>query len=243
MGKLLDKVSHAIPVVTTPVINPAISIIIPLSAFETAWQTLLPALRSQISPDDEIILAAQAPITSDTQKTLLEFTNTRWINCKKQGRAAQMNECAALANNHYLWFIHADTQLTSNCVCALKTSLKKQPNALHYFRLKFYDGDKKMKLNEWGVQLRCALFSNPFGDQAFALSTTLFFDLNGYEETAAYGEDHLLTIKARANGIALQCVASTVLTSARRYTQQGWLKTILLFQTLWIKQWINRSFF
>lgn len=223
------------PAVTNP---PAISIIIPLAPNDNTWQNLLPALHAMITPPDHIIIAAaHAPNTALPPLP----ANTTWLHCQTHGRAAQMNEATHHAKNNYLWFVHADSQPPATALAALKKSLAKHPNDLHYFNLKFYDGGWQMRLNEWGVALRCRLFSNPFGDQALALSAQTFAALQRYDETAPYGEDHLLTLRARAHKIKLRCVGQAISTSARAYRQNGWLKTIGTYQYLWIKQWMQKQ--
>ena len=222
---------------------PAISIIIPLAAGESLWQQLLPLLHT--AAGDEIILAAAEPAPADWHAP----PRTRWLDCRKDnngddsdsgsrsGRAAQMNAAAAAAQNPYLWFVHADSRPAANALPLLRQALAAKPHALYYFRLTFYDGGWKMRINEIGVRWRCRLFHNPFGDQALCLAASLLQQLGGYDSRAPYGEDHLLALGARRQNIPLICLAAHIGTSARRYQQQGWWKTIFLFQRLWWKQW------
>lgn len=211
--------------------TPAVSIIIPLSANETLWRQLLPLL--PLADEDELIIAAGEPAPADWLAT----PHRQWRQCDAGGRAAQMNAAAAAARNDFLWFVHADSRPPAEALPLLKTALAHSPTALHYFRLRFYDGGSKMRLNEWGVRLRCHLFKNPFGDQALCLSAALFNQLGGYDENAAYGEDHLLVLRARRSGVAILPVAAAVATSARRYMTRGWWNTVCRYQYLWWRQW------
>lgn len=214
---------------TTPV--PAVSIIIPLAAEETEWRTLLPRL--PVGGDDEIILAANTTAPAD----FTAAPAVRWLHCERSGRAAQMNTAAAAAGNNFLWFVHADSRPAAAALPRLRQALHTDATALYYFPLRFYDGGHKMRINELGVFLRCALFHNPFGDQAFCLSHTVFWQLGGYAEDAPYGEDHLLALAARRAGIRLRRVKSCMATGARRYVNEGWWKTVIRFQRLWLRQW------
>ncbi|MEQ9072145.1 MAG: hypothetical protein RLO18_35800, partial [Gimesia chilikensis] len=59
-----------------------------------------------------------------------------------------------------------------------------------------------------------------------------FHSLGGFDESAAYGEDHLLVWKARQVGLRLKCTGADIATSARKYRERGWLKVTLLH--LWL---------
>lgn len=195
------------------------------------WKALLQQL--PCGEEDEILLAAATPAPADWQ----ERPNLRWLHCPHRGRAAQMNHAAATAGKPFLWFVHADSRPAANAVAQLRRSLHQAPQAVHYFALRFYDGNWKMKLNEIGVAWRCRLFANPFGDQALCMAKRVFDDLHGFDETAPYGEDHLLVLRARRAKVRLVAVPAVVGTSARRYVQHGWWRTVCLYQKLWWRQW------
>lgn len=216
--------------------RPPLSIIIPLAAEETLWQKLLPALAVEAA--DEIIIAAHdAPPPDWPQWQQRSAAPLHWLHCGDGSRAANMNAAAKRAQNAFLWFIHADSRPAAGAIGKLRRSLAAAPGGVRYFHLRFYDGGWKMRLNELGARWRCRLFSNPFGDQALCLSKALFDKLQGYDETAAYGEDHLLVMRAHRSGAAVVPVAATVATSARRYIQHGWWRTVCLYQRLWWRQW------
>jgi len=210
-----------------------LTVIIPLADGETLWRYLLPLL--SLADGDNLILAAAHPPPADWEK--VRPAAARWLVCPQRGRAAQMNAAAAEADNDFLWFVHADSRPPPTAVPALKKSLRTHGDAIHYFDLLFYDGGAKMILNEWGVRLRCAIFKNPFGDQALCLSQKVFTALGGFAEDADYGEDHLLVLAAKKQRHKLRRIAVAVGTSARRYDDNGWWKTILLYQRLWLRQW------
>ncbi len=142
------------------------------------------------------------------------------------GRAKQLNTGANTALGRFLWFLHADTIVSTAAVAALENELQRQPTALHYFRLKFQDdGPRQMNLNAAGVWFRSRWLGMPFGDQGICIERSTFQKLGGYDETAAYGEDHLFVWKARQNGICLNGIREPIQTSARKYRQHGWWRT------------------
>ena len=142
-----------------------LSVIVPLADDEK----MRPDLSSCIPNDTEIIFASRCPPPADWKDG-----KSKWLVCKRSGRAAQMNIAAAAAKGRFLWFVHADTRLPDDAEEKLSRAIAVKPLALHYFDLNFYDGGWRMALNGWGVRLRCAFFNNPFGDQAFCVSREVF---------------------------------------------------------------------
>ncbi|WP_284180063.1 glycosyltransferase [Rhabdaerophilum sp. SD176] len=175
--------------------EPALSVIIPLATGEVRPVRLLDSL----PPSFEIILARGGT------------------------RASSMNRAAAMASGKYLWFVHADTILSSDAIEALQACLQKA-EAIYYFDLRF-DGSPLMRLTELGVHFRSRCFGIPFGDQALCLSHEAFMRLGGYDERTSTGEDHLLIQKAHRLGMPVRPVGVTVLTSARKYARNGWFRT------------------
>ncbi len=109
-----------------------------------------------------------------------------------------MNAAANKIKKPFLWFLHADSRLNARSLTSLESSLRAEPDGLHYFDLAFLpDGPRLMILNQAGVWLRSHLLGLPFGDQGFCLKRELFLKLGGFDETAPYGEDHLLVWAAK----------------------------------------------
>lgn len=185
-----------------------LSIIIPLASEETQHNQLLADLHSHSQLQAEI------------------------IPCSNQSRAKSLNTGAAEANREWLWFIHADSRISADNLRALEQSLEQYPDALHYFDLAF--DQPFLRGNALGANLRSRLLGIPFGDQGFCIKKSLFNQLNGYSEDTAYGEDLLFVWQAHQARIKLQPIPSTLLTSGRKYQQQGWLKLTLLYQWRWI---------
>lgn len=173
-----------------------VSIIIPVAPGETAHEQLL----------------------SD-----LKFLNNEIIISSEGSRAKSLNAGAARASHSFLWFLHADSRVSADNIMALKQALSMRSNALHYFDLAYEEGGLPA-LNALGTNIRSRLFDMPYGDQGFCLSKSLFDRIGGYPENAAYGEDLLFVRLAKRAGIRLNRIPSYLLTSARKYNQNGWLK-------------------
>lgn len=209
-----------------------ISIIIPISPKGECIASLLSDLKI-IPEDNEIILA-----TAEKKESGITVSDPdiKIITAEK-GRAKCLNKGANEAEGDYLWFVHADSRIPKYAYDELEKSLKRRPESLHYFNLRFLnDGPPLMILNEWGAKLRSLIFKAPFGDQGFCIKKELFDKIGGFPEDAEYGEDHLFTWYAKQNKIPLKKVDADLLTSARKYKENGWLNLTLQYQFLWIKQ-------
>jgi hypothetical protein len=205
-----------------------LTVVIPLAIGETHWPNLLADLSKQLPAESNLILASPQNAPADLQDTLGSCRfRAEWLTTRS-GRAAQMNDAAQAAGGAFLWFLHADTRVPNGSVSSLLTALKQRPNDLHYFGLRFHDGPRLMRLNACGVAVRSHVFGLPFGDQGFCISRELFLDLGGFDEQAAYGEDHLFVWKARRAGVRLHRVNGTLMTSGRKYAERGWLRTTAL---------------
>ena len=219
-------------------------VIIPVGREEDAWQTLLADLSQQLPAETPILFSAVEgePAAFGPAVAACGLLAARWI-VTRPGRAAQQNDAAAFAGEiigagdaAVLWFLHADTRLPPGAFAEVTRSVTAKPQGLHYFRLRFYDGPRRLRLTEIGVALRCRLFGIPFGDQGFCLRRSLFLKLGGFDESAAYGEDHLLVWTAKRAGVPLVRVPATLATSGRKYARHGWTRTTLRHVWLTLKQ-------
>jgi rSAM/selenodomain-associated transferase 2 len=212
-----------------------LSVIIPVAPGEQAWRPLLDDLAA-LDRRAEIILVApsgQAPRDFAAKTHGLQAA-TRWLEVPT-GRARQQNAGAAAADGAVLWFLHADSRVSATAVQAAQR-FAASPAALGYFDLGFHDGPALARLNAAGAWLRSRWLDLPFGDQGFILARDLFHSLGGFDESLAAGEDHALVWAARRARIPLIPLRVPVLTSARRYAEQGWLRTTLRHGWLTILQ-------
>lgn len=227
--------------------RPLLSVVIPLAPVETAWCGLAADL-AQLPAGSEIILASHfAPkgrlaITEnlDGQRFRIVWAQT------PRGRAVQLNAGANAATGQYLWFLHADSRLSSHRfqprqaaegIQALVASIRDAPEALHFFDLKFLDdGPSLMPVNALGAWVRSHALGMPFGDQGFCVKRTTFERLGGFDPRVGRGEDHHFVWQAGRSGVELRCTNAPLFTSARRYRDRGWAPTTLRHVVLTYKQ-------
>ena len=199
-----------------------LSIVIPVGPDERAWRHLLNEL-VVFGDNIEIILSACQAQPDDFELP----GNTRWLQ-GAQGRACQLNAGAKEASKHFIWFLHADTRLTTGVVAVMHRYLQIDGRYLGYFRLRFAcDGPVLTRLNAWAANWRSRWFRLPFGDQGFVVDRPLFEQLNGFDEAVGLGEDLDFVVRLRAAGFELLELPSELITSARRYRQHGWLATTI----------------
>jgi GT2 family glycosyltransferase len=184
------------------------SIIIPVAPQETRLDVLLSDLEA-LKGESEIIVSSEG------------------------SRAKSLNVGAAKASKDFLWFLHADSRVSEGNLNALDRSLQQQPDGLHYFDLAF-NTPGLPALSAWGANARSRLFGTPFGDQGFCISRAQFEEVGGYPENVPYGEDLMFVWRVRQAGIGLIHIPSNLITSAREYETQGWLKLFFLYQWRWI---------
>jgi len=169
----------------------------------------------------------------------LEDTGAEIIVSSEGTRAKSLNHGTSKATRNILWFIHADSQITKENIQSLNQSLQDFPNALHYFKLKFAEGGLST-INAHGANIRSALIGLPYGDQALCLSKQQFELIGAYPEDTLYGEDLLFVRLAKKRNIKLVEVPSFLISSARKYHSQGWVKTSLSHWFIMLKLMLKK---
>jgi hypothetical protein len=211
-----------------------LSVIVPVGPADTAWPALLGDL-SALEPGAEILLVAPigaAPANFSSEQHELRVP-ARWLEAPP-GRACQQNIGAAAAKGKMLWFLHADTRAPAAAITAAQ---RFTDAALGYFDLRFAsDGPPLVHANALGAWVRSRWLGLPFGDQGFILPQRVFEALGRFDESLPMAEDHALVWAARRAGIPVVPVRAPLLTSARRYAEQGWLRTTLRHARLTILQ-------
>ncbi len=202
----------------------SLSVIVPLAPAEGEWQPLLEQLAA-LPPGSEVIVVCADDMLRPPPPAWP--TQLRYRECHGEpGRARQQNLGASMASGDWLWFVHADSRLRAETLCELRRFMGQGHYALGWFTLAFRrDGPRWTTLNAAGANLRARWLGLPFGDQGLLLPRACFEALHGFDEQAAYGEDHLLVWAARRAGLPLRHIPAVLETSARKYARHGWLRT------------------
>lgn len=194
---------------------------------------LSPRLRSQLAalPSQVRIVHADAVVPASTDTPEAVRNSPRWqVVSAPRGRASQQNAGARGAHGAWLWFLHADCELTLDSVPALAGFInvhrERGGDVLGFFDLRFLDdGPALMRLNAAGAWMRSHWFGLPFGDQGLLIPRRTFERVGGFDPTLACGEDHDLVWRLRRAGVPLRPVGAALFTSARRYAERGWSAT------------------
>lgn len=169
----------------------------------------------------------------------LQKTGAEIIVSSEGTRAKSLNAGAAKSTRDILWFVHADSQISEENILSLNHSLQQHPDALHYFKLKFAEGGLS-SMNAHGANIRSKLIGLPYGDQALCLSKKQFERVGAYPEDTPYGEDLLFVRLAKKHRIKLVEVPSFLVSSARKYQSQGWLRTSLTHVFIMLKLMLKK---
>lgn len=212
-----------------------LSVIVPLAPGETAWPALIEQLAG-LPATSEVIVACTDAHLIEQPRNWPQDIGFRSISTSV-GRARQQNGAARVAQGRWLWFLHADSRLSPTALQVLSQFLDGNHDALAYFDLAFSnDGPRLAALNAWGANLRSRWLGLPFGDQGLLLPTKRFAELGGFDESTRYGEDHLLVWAARRKQLPVHRLDASILTSARKYADHGWLRTTLRHWYLTVAQ-------
>ncbi|MEO6800778.1 MAG: TIGR04283 family arsenosugar biosynthesis glycosyltransferase [Rhodanobacter sp.] len=213
----------------------SLSVIVPLAPDEDEWQWLLGQLVA-LPPGSEVIVVCADDVSRLPPPEWP--AQLRYRACRSEpGRAQQQNLGARIASGDWLWFVHADARLRADTLQALQDFTASGDAALGWFTLAFRrDGPRCTVLNAAGANWRAHWLGLPFGDQGLVLPRASFEALHGFDENAAYGEDHLLVWAARRSGLPLRHIPAVLETSARKYARHGWLRTTLLHWRLTVAQ-------
>ena len=152
------------------------------------------------------------------------------IIISKKTRAISLNEGARKTTSDYILFLHADSKIEDDTIENLINYIKaRNVDGMYYFSLKF-DNGKILRLNSIGANLRSLWFSLPYGDQGFCISRKLFMKTGGFPENVNYGEDLYFVLKLKKMGISILNNQNYIITSSRKYLNNGWLITTLQHQ-------------
>lgn len=210
-----------------------VSIVVPVGPGESAW-TALPDLLTRLELDHEIVLSAAEEPTREPPDGVRVVRGMA-------GRAHQLNAGIAAARAEWLWLLHADSRPGTATLAAaaafIAAHAKPERPALGWFELAFdRDGPAAVALNARGANLRSRRFSLPFGDQGWLMTRRTFDQVGAFDADFSRGEDLEFVVRARRRGVAIEPVGAALTTSARRYREQGWLRTSAThgWFTLWL---------
>ena len=155
-----------------------------------------------------------------------------------KGRALQMNAGAKVAVGENLLFLHADTYLPNTSIY----QLEKFSETLFLwgrFDVRLNNSAWPYKIISWFINKRSRLTAISTGDQAIFVRRNVFEQIKGYKQQPLM-EDIELSRQLGAHSKPL-CLRSKVITSPRKWQQEGLVRTVLLMWAIRLKYFLGVS--
>ena len=216
-----------------------ISIIIPTLNESLLLQRLLCGLNKIIDSQVEIIVV-DGGSNDNTLEIASKYAHQVFVT--EQGRATQMNYGAAFAKGEVLFFLHADSMLTTNAFQKLKEIVKESAYVGGAFRLQIDSNKLLLSIISQVVNLRSRFFHLVYGDQGIFVRKKIFLEVGKFLITPLM-EDVEFYGRLRASGKTV-ILNEKILTSARRWEKEGilyatfrnWLLLIMYYMGIPAKQ-------
>lgn len=200
-------------------------------------ETLPKLLRSLEALDlDEVVVVDGG--STDATHSILSQAAVNWIRAA-QGRAHQMNAGAAICHSDLLIFIHADTQLSTECLLAMRRVFKREGVVGGRFDLLLSGKGAIFRLIEGMINLRSRITRISTGDQCIFVRRQLFEAMGGYAGIPLM-EDVEFSQRLKRQG-EIACIRERVVTSSRRWERRGVITTVLLMWRLRLLFWLGVS--
>ena len=195
--------------------------------------TITPALQQLLQSIDQSksveIIICDGGSRDDTLQQAQQFPLT--LISSPPGRAQQMNTGARMAHGEWLLFLHIDTRLPPHWNAAIESCTRPWGR----FDLRLSGKHWLFRIIEKAINLRSRMTSVATGDQVLFFRRDFFQQLGGFAEIPLM-ED--IAISKRARQLASPaCLSQQVITSSRRWEQNGILKTVLLMWSLRFAYW------
>jgi rSAM/selenodomain-associated transferase 2 len=202
-----------------------LAIVVPTLNEEEALRRLLPAA---LAVADEVIVSDGG--SADGTLAAARELGARVV-AGPPGRGGQLNRGAAAAGADILLFLHADTTLPENGAERVREAVARGACG-GAFLLRF-DADRPMqRLGSRLINWRTRRLRVPLGDQAQFATRQTFDQLGGFRDWPILEDlDFALRLR-RLPGFTL--IAEPVTTGARRFLEQGAVRTVATNWLIWI---------
>jgi rSAM/selenodomain-associated transferase 2 len=206
---------------------PRLSIVVPALNEAANLARLLPDLVVR-EPRAEV-LVVDGGSDDDSRAVVARVPSVRWLSGPR-GRARQMNAGARAAQGEVLLFLHADTSLPAGAGAAVLGALGDPAVVGGRFDVRLDSRRPLLRLVAWLMNRRSRLTGISTGDQGIFVRRAAFDALGGYPDIPLM-EDVELTRRLKRCG-RLAALGLCVTTSARKWEQEGVVRTIALMWTL-----------
>ncbi len=205
-------------------IKPAISIIIPVFQEKETINNFITTLSDTLGSISNEIIVVDGSKDNDTIKNIRDPNIIKVSS--KHGRGQQLNTGAQIANGDILLFLHVDTLLPSFALEDICTALKEKNVGAGAFDIAINSKKIRYRFLACMISFRVRIFRNPFGDQAHFFTQDYFQEIGGYQNIKIM-EDLEIMRRIRKRGDSIVILKNKVITSSRRWDQEGSIRGIL----------------
>lgn len=212
------------------------SIIIPVLNEAAVIESQLQMLQSLRQQGVELILV-DGGSEDDTARLAEPLVDQ--VSICRPGRSRQMNQGARLASGTYLLFLHADTRLPENVMECLGAKASDQV-PWGFFAVRLSGQHWMLRVVERFMSWRSRLTKIATGDQSLFIRRELFLEMGGFADIPLM-EDVAFCQSLRQLSLAPAWLSTPVITSSRRWEENGIFKTIVLMWRLRFEFFIGIS--
>jgi len=159
------------------------------------------------------------------------------IESDSKGRGAQMNKGASVARYEILYFLHADSTPPNNFTAQILKACDSGMNS-GCFRLQFDHKHWFLQANAWFT--RFDVNAIRFGDQSLFVTKNVFKKAGGFREDLLMMEDQEIIHRLKQHG-QFKVMNDFVITSARKYLDNGVYRMQGIFFRLWMMYYLGYS--
>ncbi|MBG6109719.1 rSAM/selenodomain-associated transferase 2 [Flavobacterium sp. CG_23.5] len=214
-----------------------ISIIIPIYNEVNSIIKLLSHLENKTFQKESIeIIFVDGCSTDDSQEKIRTNSNVKIIQAEK-GRAIQMNAGAKAATGNILYFLHCDSLPPQQFDRIINDAVQKG-NLAGCFRMKFDYRHPVLMISQWFTRFNH--ISCRGGDQSLFITKQLFKEIKCFDEHFIIYEDNEIITRLYAKK-QFVVLPDYVITSARRYQQNGVWRLQYHFSIIHLKRRLGHS--
>jgi rSAM/selenodomain-associated transferase 2 len=199
-------------------------------------QEQLEALAGWRQAGHEVIVVdggSREPVSASQRELLDHFVETR------PGRAMQMNHGVGLASGEVLLFLHVDTRLPQQAGQLICAALQDSSKVWGRFDVRLSGGSLIFRVIERAISIRSHITGIVSGDQGLFVRRSVFEQLNGYASIPLM-EDIEISKRLRRISWPVR-IREPVVTSSRRWEDNGVFRTILLMWWLRLRYFFGTS--
>ena len=213
---------------------PRISVVIPTLNEAQGLATLLQYLSkiAGINLIKEIIVVDGG--SSESTTTIAKNLGFKVLSSKK-GRANQMNHGAKSAKGEILYFLHADTYPPED-FGKLIIGAANDGFEAGCFRMKFDTRNPFLRFFAYLSRINHTLCRG--GDQSLFIVKNVFVENGGFDENYLIYEDTEF-IRRLYKKYRFKIIPKSVITSARKYREKGWLRVQFHFAIIHLKNYLG----